>query len=147
MEGVSILNYFLQITNAALVCSAHLSKDDFKWSAVWKTLKVEVLLHIFNWGSNQPKRRKLPKKRSFNETPFSLMLSHNYYSDNSLLPRFSCSRQVTLCRLYTLLLLSGDIATNPEPINFGLCNVCSLKKNYAAHVKWFHCVQRCKLCN
>ena len=42
-----------------------------------------------------------------------------------------CSRQMTLCQLCALLLLAGDIATNPGPINFGLCNMRSLKKNYA----------------
>ena len=101
------------------MCSAYFSKDDFKWSAVRKNVEGRSLYHIFSIGHQTNQKEENFQRRN-----------HNYCSDNFLSPRLSCSRQVTLCQLCTLLLLSGDIATNPGPINFGLCSICSLKRNY-----------------
>ena len=73
---------------------------------------------------------------SLSNTPIplsSISIYCDYRSKHHLTPNFCIPKQLSLFALCTLLLLSGDIATNPGPgINSGLCNIRSLKKNYTA---------------
>ena len=64
--------------------------------------------------------------------PFaSVSIYCDYLSKNFLSPNVCCPKQISLVELCTLLLLSCDIATNAGPVIFGLCNIRSLRKNYA----------------
>ncbi len=77
--------------------------------------------------------------RNLSHTPSHFSLLHlakvsvlsGYASRHHLSPGFHTSGKMSLLHLCTMLLLSGDIAINPGPgLNFGLCNIRSLKKNH-----------------
>lgn len=61
--GSLLTFYYFQVTPSTVVCSDHFKPTDFKWTAVYKTLKPGSVPSIFNWQEQDKFQRKSPKKR------------------------------------------------------------------------------------
>lgn len=55
---------YLQPTDDTYICSAHFTKEDFRWTPVRKCLKNTAVPSVFEWSTASEPRRKIVKHES-----------------------------------------------------------------------------------
>lgn len=65
LKKLTLIFYFLQVTQSTYVCSAHFQSGDFKWTPNRKCLKPFSVPSVFSWTNDENEPRKPPKKRLF----------------------------------------------------------------------------------